>query len=150
MERWAGSAVMRVSLLVIALAFASPQYADSRIETPKELNQAGVAALSAGEYEKALSAFNRAAQLAPNDAGIAFNIGLTYLRMNKYPQAMEPLRRAVADPVLSAQAHFLLGVALYQTGQLDAAATELERVRSDPAYTENVLYMLEECYRRTR
>lgn len=47
----------------------------------KSLNAAGIAAVKAGELDEALADFHRAEQLEPGNPGIAFNIGLTEVRL---------------------------------------------------------------------
>jgi tetratricopeptide (TPR) repeat protein len=113
------------------------------------LNEAATRALSSGRYSDAIGLLLRAERLLPGDPGIAFNLGLSYVRAGRFRDALAPLRRACADPARRSAARFLLGSALYEDAQYGPAATELEAVRTNPEFAENALYLLEESYRKS-
>lgn len=143
---------MRPGLVLLLLCGCQclPAQKQAAGEDPQALARQAMAALSAGRYAEAIPPLERAWKLAPDNLGIAFNLGLAYFRAGRYESAIAPLKRASADPASADKAHFLLGAAYYQAGKYLPAAAELERVRANPEYAENALYLLEESYRKSR
>jgi tetratricopeptide (TPR) repeat protein len=86
------------------------------------LNNAGAAALSAGENEKALHLLRRATANSPNDLTYRFNYGYAAWRTQKYAEAAEHLRVAVKAHPRDGEAQFLLAKSLAATGQQAEAA----------------------------
>lgn len=138
--------------LFAANAFSPKLNADVYPEVSvKELNAAGIAALKSGALNEALADFQRAARLDPKNTRIAFNIGLTDVRLGRYKDAIVPLRRAAAVPGASATAHYLLGVSLYEVSDFDSAIAQLKPLSEQaPGHEDEILYLLEESYRRGR
>ena len=119
--------------------------------SPAALNEAGLNFLNSGKLDRALADFLAAEQQYPKNADIAFNVGLTYVRMGRYKDAIVPLRRAASDPNTAVKTAYLLGVSLYESGNFKAAATELEPLREQASgHQDEILYLLEESYRRGR
>jgi tetratricopeptide (TPR) repeat protein len=83
-----------------------------------------------------------------SDSRVQLNLGLTLIRKGQLEQAIAPLRKAAEDPVLAPEAHFLLGADYFQSGEYAKAVTALDGLEN-AAHSEQVLYMLEESYRRT-
>lgn len=117
----------------------------------KALNAAGVRALSSGKLDEALRDFKQAQQVDSGNTAIAFNIGLTCIRIGRYQDAIAPLRRASAAPGAAVKTHYLLAVSLYEVSDFKAAAAELQPFENEvPEHQDEVLYLLEESYRRGR
>lgn len=115
------------------------------------LNEVGLNFLDAGKLNRALVDFQAAEQQDPKNGDIAFNLGLTYVRMGRYKDAIVPLRRAASDPNTAVETSYLLGVSLYEIGSFAEAATELEPLREQASkHQDEILYLLEESYRRGR
>lgn len=99
----------------------------------------GNAARAAGNFEEALSALQRARQLAPKDAGIGHELGLTLEKLGRLDEAVAYYRQAI-DAGLSpdasrARAFQNLGNALLQLGKRAEAAAAIEQaLRLNPQY----------------
>jgi tetratricopeptide (TPR) repeat protein len=86
------------------------------------LRVVGASALAAGNLDRALAACERARQLAPYDARVAWQFGRIYLRVGRFDEARLHLERAVAlDPDDDKAALDLIGL-LRQTGDTAALA----------------------------
>lgn len=119
--------------------------------SPQALSAAGLKCLNSGRLAQALVEFQEAQHMDPGNPDIAFNIGLTYVRMGRYKDAILPLRHAAADPNTRLKTCYLLGVSLYETSNFEAAAAELEPLREQASgHQDEILYLLEESYRRGR
>ena len=113
------------------------------------LSVEGTRAFNSGDFSRALDYFLSAARVAPRNTDLAFNLGLTYFRLGRFKEAVAPLRQAASVPEPAGKVLFLLGVALYQSGDLQGASTPLEVLnRKNSEHQDEVLYLLEECYRR--
>ncbi|MFK7867678.1 MAG: tetratricopeptide repeat protein [Roseobacter sp.] len=78
--------------------------------------------LAAGEYELAISAFNRAAlERGAIDGEILAGLGAANLGLGRLNQAEGQLRRAVADPTAQPEDWNNLGVLLMETGRTQEA-----------------------------
>jgi tetratricopeptide (TPR) repeat protein len=75
----------------------------------------------AGDFDKALAAYEEAARLAPNDPEIEHNWGTVLLRRGELEAAAEHFERAVALNPDSADSLYNLGVALEGLGRDDQA-----------------------------
>lgn len=56
----------------------------------------GAYLLALGQLDAATEALQRSAQLAPDDAGAQYNLGLIFLKRHDYPRALEQARKAYA------------------------------------------------------
>ena len=75
----------------------------------------------------AMSDFQKAAALDPNDADTQYWIGLLYLEKQQYVPAIAALEKAVKLNPFHASAEFSLEQALRQTGDVDGAIDHLNR-----------------------
>lgn len=117
--------------------------------SPQAHNAAGIRALNRGNLAQALRHFLAAHRADPKNADVAFNLGLTYVRLGRYKEAVPPLRCAVSVAGPADKALYALGVSLYEAGDFDGAAAQLERLhRRSSQHQDEVLYLLEESYRR--
>lgn len=92
-------------LAIQAAAQSAPQH-----------EEAGVAALKAGDKDAAIEEFKKATELAPNDTQGFFDLGVAYMQRRDYGPAIAPLKKALElDPNLTA-AHQPLGYALLAQG----------------------------------
>ena len=115
------------------------------------LNSDGIGALSAGDLGRALRDFLAAYQADSKDPDVDFNLGLTYFRLGRYKEAVEPLRHAASARDPADKVLYVLGVSLYQAGNFDAATEQLEILNHrNSQHEDEVLYLLEESYRRAK
>ena len=99
-----------------------------------------------GNHPRAREYYHRALQLAPNEASIYNNLGLSYLLTKELPQAEEMLRRAAslpgADPRV--QANLALAIKLQGKGEAKAAsatpASKAAPVRNSALFTDKTLW----------
>jgi tetratricopeptide (TPR) repeat protein len=138
----------RLAFISACLVWCS--FGSALAQPPREdaLNRDGIRALEAGQYARALECFQAVERLRPGDLDVIFNVGLTYFRMGRYAEGITSLRAALASPSSAERARYLLGASLYQVRDYRTAAATLEPLRSSK-YAEDVLYLLEESYRRS-
>jgi tetratricopeptide (TPR) repeat protein len=84
----------------------------------------GISYQQLGRWKESLDAFQQAAKLKADDAGIQAGLGAGLVVLGKPEQALHPLEKAVRLNPGFAGNHFALGVAYSQTGQLEAAIKE--------------------------
>lgn len=74
-------------------------------------------------FDQALSLYEQAEVLEPDNLGIHYNLGNTYYRLNRHREAAAELSLATVsrNPKIKAQASYNLGNVFYRAGQLDAA-----------------------------
>jgi len=80
-----------------------------------------------GRTEEALSANQRAVELAPNDPGIHTNFGALLHGLGRFEEAEASLRRAIELDPSSAAAHNNLGSSLKELGRLNEAQAIFEQ-----------------------
>jgi tetratricopeptide (TPR) repeat protein len=139
------SATSLAALFAAALFLAA---ANGTAQTADALNRDATQAVAEGRAEAALPKLQRAAQLAPKDLSIQFNLGLALLRTGKPVDAIAPLQKAKRSPSLNAEARFLLGVDYFESHKYAKAIAELNGLENG-SHAERVLYMLEESSRNS-
>ncbi len=80
--------------------------------TPEQMVAAGEASLRAGNAQSALPLFQRALQFDPNQRDAWNDLGLAYLRLEKYPDAVSAFRKQLALNPADEHAGNYLGAAL--------------------------------------
>ncbi len=90
-------------------------------EDPQALNGLGTLALNRGDAETGIKFFTRAADLAPNDAPIAFGLGRAFAARNMLAFAEQALRKALRLRPGMPQASGALGQLLIQDKRLAEA-----------------------------
>ena len=103
--------------------------------------QLGIMALDARDTAAAVSEFDLAVQIAPNDPVLRYQYGYTLEGFGKAAEAEVQLRKAIELTPAYSSPHFLLGKALKTLGKKDDAAASLKRFlalasRNDPRRTE--------------
>jgi tetratricopeptide (TPR) repeat protein len=99
----------------------------------------GNAARLAGNSEEALEALLQAQKLAPDDPGIAHELGLTYDKLGRLPESAAQLQRAIelglGPAPLLARAYQNLGSVLLQVGDRAKAEAAIDQaIRLNPQY----------------
>lgn len=133
-------------------AAADPNKGKSKaeIEAEKKKNDemkgafaAGVAALSAKNYDEAIKQFQQAAEKDPTQQAIFGNLGVAYLNLKKYDDAIAAFRKSIALSPSDAGVHASLGTALAQSGKIDEAQQEAQEVaKLDPALAGSLYFNL--------
>jgi tetratricopeptide (TPR) repeat protein len=91
---------------------------------PAVLSQLGLLALSANQSQQALDLFERAAGMEADSAEAQTNVAVALLRLNRLPEAVEHLEKALAlDPLLRSSVNLLARV--YQQQGEAAKAAEI-------------------------
>src|SRR5471032_1228604 len=112
-----------VVLLLVAVACLRPA---SGPEALAEANT-GLGLAREGKYELAIAHYRAAIALDPHVSGIYLNLGLAYLKLNRFAEAAPAFEQATnADPS-NFQARVLLGMSYYGSRRFDAAAVQLKR-----------------------
>ncbi len=121
--------VARAAQLYRRVLSREPQQLDA-------LQMLGLAEVGLGNAASALGYFERAVRVAPRNAVLQFNRGLTLMQLQRLADAMEAFDIAIAADPAYAKAHLMRATALHGLGRqqealdaLDAAAPKL----ADPA-----------------
>ncbi len=88
--------------------------------------------LALGQLDAALSLLKPLAVSDPNDAGILYLLGVTYVKL-KQAEAAHQAFGEMMEAVNPAQANFLMGKASYETGRFEEAADSFRKaLQADP------------------
>lgn len=140
------------ALLGFAVVFLFPLMVwaqEAPAPTTYEPLLAGMEHYRAGQYEQALVAFQKAADLLPQDPDVPFFLGLTLLQLNRPDQAIVTFRRAVELDPTHLDARFQLGLALVQQQTYPEAIPQLEAVAKEEPDREDLGYFLGLAYYQT-
>lgn len=109
-----GKGKIMLSLLLLILN----AWADVR-----SLGRAGNSHFQRQKFEEALSFYQRAEVLEPDNLRIHYNIGNTLYRLGKLPEAVQELSLAIVDknPQVRSQAFYNLGNTFFRMNRLDDA-----------------------------
>jgi tetratricopeptide (TPR) repeat protein len=131
-----GLALARVNL-AIALLYAPDldgaerEAAEAARLLPQDAHPPYVAGLAArargGREEQARRSFERVLQMDSHDVGAQINLGQLDLQQQRYDQAIEHFRAALADEPFSVTAAYNLGLALTRAGRRDEGLKAMER-----------------------
>lgn len=120
----------------IAMMQGKPELADQHFRTalrveedPQALNGLGTLALNRGDAETGVKYFTRAADLAPNDAPIAFGLGRAFAARNMLAFAEQSLRKALNLRPGMPQASGALGQLLIQDKRVAEAEPYFQALR---------------------
>ena len=92
------------------------------------LLQSGIDAENRGAFDEAVTAFRKAAELAPNSAIVFLRLGDAYMKEHDYAAAIPPLRHAAELSPDSPTVHQLLGYALLAAGYAADAIPHLKMI----------------------
>jgi tetratricopeptide (TPR) repeat protein len=90
------------------------------------LVQSGIDAENRGDFDQAVNAFRKAADLAPTTEIVFLRLGDAYMKKHDYAAAIPPLKRAAELTPDSAPVHQLLGYALLAQGYASEAISHLK------------------------
>jgi hypothetical protein len=121
------------ALALLALVFGS---AMGPLEKNHDAIDEGMRAYEAGEYERALEAFDRAQKDKGADPRVHYNRGLALHKLNRTDEAKQAFGRALEldrSGEYAAKIHYNLGTMAAVSGQKDEAVRELRRaLKKDP------------------
>ena len=125
----------------IAMMQGKPDLADQHFRTalrveedPQALNGLGTLALNRGDAETGIKYFTRAADLAPNDAPIAFGLGRAFAARNMLAFAEQALRKALRLNPGMPQANGALGQLLIQDKRIAEAEPYFQALSGIPGF----------------
>jgi tetratricopeptide (TPR) repeat protein len=105
--------------------------------TSEEHFRLGNEATQKGEWEHAISEYNAALEIEPDNASVLTNLGVVYYNTGELELAIEQYEKAVEIAPKDADIHSNLGAALVQVNQLERALDEyLLAVELDPELFE--------------
>lgn len=111
--------------------------------------------LSLGEVEHrrkqwpaAAVAFEKALAIRPSTPGVRPLLGLDYLMLGRFQDAIDTLEKAQAEPNPHPDAAFWLGLALLETGRNEVAIPYLEQARKAKPDDPDRLFYLGRAYQR--
>jgi len=101
----------------------------------EEYNNRGLAYRRKGEYDQAISDFNKAVEINPKYAQSFFNRGVAYMGKGQYDQAISDYTKALEIDPRYEIAYFARGVAYMNKGQYDQAISDLTKaIEINPRY----------------
>lgn len=113
---------------------------------PPFLNNLGLAAYYAEDYDEAIRNFQAALDVDPNYADARANIASAYVAKGQYEDAIEQANMAVASAPRHAGAHVALGLAYYYTDDITKAIIHFtEAIEARPRDYQSYL-SLGNCY----
>lgn len=100
------------------------------------------------QWPAAAAAFEKALELKPGVPGVRPLLGLDYLMLGRYQEAIETLEKARKEPDANPDAPFWLGLALLETGRNEEAIPHLETARDASPNDPDRLFYLGRAYQR--
>jgi lipopolysaccharide biosynthesis regulator YciM len=100
-------------------------------------NNQGNAYRSKGQYDQAITDYNKALEINPRYAEAYINRGTTYFRKGQYDQAITDYNKALEINPRNAVAYYNRGIAYSSKGQYDQAITDYNKaLEINPRYAE--------------
>ncbi|MGE0485734.1 MAG: tetratricopeptide repeat protein [Gammaproteobacteria bacterium] len=122
----------------LAMAAPTERLVPEPVPAPRDpatasLLAAAMQAVTRDDWERALAALERAVKLAPDDAGLWYQLAYVHHRRGDHEQAVQTARRALSLPVSAAErARTWLLIAEVETARGDAAAAAAARAQAEP------------------
>jgi len=116
------------SLLWVCLLLQTQSAAPAVPPEALTLLKSGIDAENLQDFDGAIAAFRKAADLAPSSGVVFFRLGDAFMRKRDYAAAIPPLRRAAELSPDSLPVHQLLGFALLAEGYASEAIPHLDIV----------------------
>jgi tetratricopeptide (TPR) repeat protein len=93
------------------------------------------------DQQKAVDNFQKALQLAPNDAGVHNNLGSVYAEMGKVAEAQAEFQKAAdINPAGASGYYYNLGVVMVNQGKMNEAAVALKKATELDPNNANAFY----------
>ncbi|WP_250461591.1 tetratricopeptide repeat protein [Microbulbifer litoralis] len=113
---------------VIGIALAGAMAAISQAPLAGERMAGGVEAFRSGDYQRALTLFERAESEGDDSAGLQYNIGVTLMKLGRYDSASGRFQRLLADPGWGDLARYNLALAAERRNRDIVAARYYRRI----------------------
>ena len=112
---------------------------------PADLARKGNAAYKQENWPKAFEYYSRAAQAAPKDKRMEYNLAASIYKMEEYPKAAEAFESAAKDPELAPMAGYNRAVTLHKSGDLAGAIAGYRAVLRLNPKDENAKFNLQKA-----
>ncbi|MGD1081439.1 MAG: tetratricopeptide repeat protein [Candidatus Sulfotelmatobacter sp.] len=112
-------------------------------------NRMGLIAAQRQEFEEAFRQFVMVAEVQPDFPRIDFNVGLAAFHVERMPEAVRALERAVRNSPSDMAARELLGRAQFEHGDFAAALSNLQAALGDNTDDPGLLLAIGTCFART-
>ena len=112
-----------IVILIIVIVFGVLFSSNIR---PMLYNEAGIKVLRNGEYEKAISYFNKALMAKPDFAVAYYNIAVVFTKIDRREDAIDALSKSIELYPEFNSAHYELGQIYLTDNQLDEALKEFK------------------------
>lgn len=137
--RWLLFPLGTLAIFLVCLIFFTRSAFASQAEAEVDIAQ-GVLAYEHQQYAQALSFFQQATQLDPQNIRGHYYTGLTYLAVKQPERAVEPFKTALQLRPSDADIQYQLGVAYFSTKAYDKAGPLLESIFQQTPDRENLGY----------
>ena len=135
--------------LLAALGLLVPEPQSNPVEAAR-LNNLGCAYMNQQLFEKALKAFQQAAELDPKLEIAWLNQGIAYLNLQKIDEAKSILEEVVKQNPKNPNAWYNVGLLAKNTGEAQAAIEAFKRVTEIDANDADTWYFLGSSYTQAR
>ena len=118
----------RLSRFVVVLLLSTVPWQPVRAAADSaQAAEQGVTAFRAGDYEAALRSFLVALQAGLDTPSLHYNLGATYYRLQRYPEAEREFQGLATDPNWAPLAHYNLGLTAQRSDRPQQAIEYFER-----------------------
>ena len=118
----------RLSRFVVVLLLSTVSWQPVRAAADSaQAAEQGVTAFRAGDYEAALRSFLDALQAGLDTPGLHYNLGATYYRLQRYPEAEREFQALAPDPNWAPLANYNLGLTAQRSDRPQQAIEYFER-----------------------
>jgi tetratricopeptide (TPR) repeat protein len=131
------SMVISIIIIPILLSCASTQQKQSEPRDAQFYLNRGDAYGQKGQYDQAISDFNKALEINPRYAKAYNNRGIAYEMKGQYDQAISDYNKALKIDPETAETYYNRGNAHYKKGQYDRAISDFNKaLEMNPRYAE--------------
>ncbi|MFQ6672895.1 MAG: tetratricopeptide repeat protein [Candidatus Tectimicrobiota bacterium] len=135
-----GCLVLGLGLLILAGCASTQEGRVTKLRA-RAAHETALAELAEGRVSSGLASLKEAVSLTPDDPVYRNSLGLVYLEMRNFPEAMAAFTKAIELDPGYAEAYHNLGVALAQSDRYEEAIDEYKKALSLPVYaTPDVAY----------
>lgn len=95
----------------------------------EQLMDEGTSHIAVGELDEALRCFKQATELSPEDFDAWHSLGMVYMKLHRFPEAVEAGRRSCKIKPNDQLAHVSLSMALQKNNQIEEAEAEAAKAK---------------------